>query len=102
MNTHEEDVARTPQPPLKTTTPNTNANPTPWWVKSDNPTVIKPTRNTTTVPLQSPATTNTRPKANPQRIILQFNTLIRETMRKKAVITRQEINTLLYTLEVTI
>src|SRR5258708_14287512 len=53
-STQLEDMIPTPQPPTKTTTPHTNATPAPRWVKSANPTVIKPTCNTTTVPQQPP------------------------------------------------
>src|SRR5258707_2788751 len=98
--TQEEDVGPTPQLPLMMTTPCTDATLAPRWVKSANPTVIKPTRNTTTVPQQPPAAMSNRPKANPHRLILQFNPPIPERERKNADIARKEINTLLDTLEV--
>ncbi len=98
--TQEEDVGPTPQLPLVMMTPCTNATPAPWWVKSANPMVIKPTWNTTTVPQQPPAATSNRPKANPHCLILQFNLLIPEREHKNVDIACKEINTLLDTLEV--
>src|SRR5258708_376220 len=98
--THEEDTVPTPQPSTKTTTLHTNTTPAPHWVKSANPTVIKPTWNTTAVPQQPSAAASTKPKANPHHLILQFNPPILETECKNVDIAHKEINALLDMLEV--
>src|SRR5258708_1072375 len=98
--TQEEEVGPTPQLPLMMMTPHTDATLAPWWVKSANPMVIKPTWNMTTVPQQPPAAMSNRPKANPHCLILQFKLPIPEREHKNVDIAHKEINTLLDTLEV--
>ncbi len=64
----------------KQTPPQESSSPAPCWVKSANPTVIKPTWNAASNPkLLIVETTTTKPKANLHHLILQFNPPILET-----------------------
>ena len=69
-------------------------------MKLANPMVIKLTQNVNANPQQMPKEAPTKPKANPHRLILQFNPPIMESECKNADLAHKEINTLLDTLEV--
>src|SRR5258708_5691146 len=71
-----------PQHAQTQATPLEASPPTPCWVKSTNPPVIKPTWNNMSNPKQPPVETTTKPKANPHCLILQFNPPILETKHK--------------------
>src|SRR5258708_13418120 len=70
------------------------------WVKSANPTIIKPTQNNMSNPKQPPVETTTKPKANPHCLILQFNPPILETEHKNVDMAHKEITGLLNSLTI--
>src|SRR5258708_21176289 len=98
--TDQELTDPMPQHAPKQVPPQETSPPAPHWVKSANPTVIKPTWNEASNPKQPPVETTTKPKANLHCLILQFNPPILETECKNADVAQKEINGLLDTLEV--
>src|SRR5258707_15700788 len=58
----QEEVEITEPPPSKQIAPQANTSPAPRWVKLANPTVIKPTQNTTSSPQQLQLNMQPKPK----------------------------------------
>ena len=85
VSTHQpEKTVETHLPTPKQTPPTSNSAPMTHWIKSANPSVIKPTHNLVPNTKQLSPDTPTKPKANPHHLILQFNPPIPELKWKNA------------------